>query len=392
MPSDFSVTRRVVAGSGLNFVLSSQIELMKQLLIFVLLGCSSWSFSQKKMRMEVREVPVYCQGMVPKTCLQYRLSGDQDWSVFQDKISNFVYQVGFVYTLEVIQSERPKPVPADLSAYRYTLSRIVSQKAVPVSSQMMRWDVVRLNGAEVTLDQLNVQFDSTGARMFGQSGCNRYSGMVSFNKKTTKAKTDHFIATRMACESERMTLEDQFLKVISKRAFKMKVEDGLWIWTVRGKEVLALKSVPVHFIHPIHPYGKDVMPTPEVQPTNLEERSAIDFFQGKELRVLQLRGVNLEQSELALTFDFKGGRISGNTGCNTLGGLLQYDGEKLIVSEVIATKMACLDAEQMDRERELLGILAAGELRYDAAEVVLNLYVNGELVLMLAPKKVRAAE
>lgn len=365
---------------------------MKRLLFSFLILFSLVSYAQTTMRIEVREMPTNCQAMVPKTCLQYRVPGEKTWSVFSDRISGFVYQAGFVYTLDIIQTERPKPVPADLSNYIYKLDKIVSMKVVPTSSDFVRWDVVRLNGKEVNVDQLYLQFDSTFIRISGKSGCNLFSGAIQFNKKNTKVKTNLFMSTKMACENDRMQVENEFMQAISNRKFKLKVEDGLWIWSSKGKEILALKSVPVHFIHPIHPYGTSVMPSPIEKPSNLEDRSAVDYFQGKELRVIQLKGISIENSNLFMTFDFQNGRFTGKTGCNSVGGSLQYDGERIIFSQVFSTKMACLDPAKMDREKEMISILNAGDVRYDGAEVTLNLYLQGELVMMLVPSKVKATE
>ncbi|MNH28731.1 META domain protein [compost metagenome] len=53
--------------------------------------------------------------------------------------------------------------------------------------------------------------------------------------------------------------------------------------------------------------------------------------------------------DIYLTFDEGKNKFGGSTGCNTIGGNLLVEGNKLILSSMIATKMACknMRAEQL---------------------------------------------
>ena len=73
-----------------------------------------------------------CQGLVEEQCLlvQEGSAIDSDnWSYFYSEIEGFDYETGFLYDLEVLISERPKPLAADASSLRYELIKIISKTA-----------------------------------------------------------------------------------------------------------------------------------------------------------------------------------------------------------------------------------------------------------------------
>ena len=60
----------------------------------------------------------------------------------------------------------------------------------------------------------------------------------------------------------------------------------------------------------------------------------------------------------SITATFEGGQISGSAGCNTYFGAYQVDGEKITISDLANTEMACLEPEGlMDQETLILGFL-----------------------------------
>ncbi len=55
-----------------------------------------------------------------------------------------------------------------------------------------------------------------------------------------------------------------------------------------------------------------------------------------------------------ITAKFENGEVSGNSGCNSYGGSFSASGEKLAISGVMMTEMACLDQPVMDQESAYL--------------------------------------
>ena len=56
---------------------------------------------------------------------------------------------------------------------------------------------------------------------------------------------------------------------------------------------------------------------------------------------------------------FRDGRVSGSGGCNSFAGSYEQDGERLRLSQLIVTQMACLDEGIMRKEQQFLDLLDA---------------------------------
>ncbi|HEY5903337.1 MAG TPA: META domain-containing protein [Anaerolineales bacterium] len=59
--------------------------------------------------------------------------------------------------------------------------------------------------------------------------------------------------------------------------------------------------------------------------------------------------------DVKVTAVFKDGQVSGTGGCNSYGGKYRVSGEKLEISEVVSTLMACSGEGIMDQESSFLG-------------------------------------
>lgn len=69
---------------------------------------------------------VECTGVAPQTCLQVKLSPDEEYGLFYDTINGFEFEPGFEYVLQV-QVEQIENPPADGSSLQYTLIQVVSK-------------------------------------------------------------------------------------------------------------------------------------------------------------------------------------------------------------------------------------------------------------------------
>lgn len=347
---------------------------MKRFFLLTLLALTNhWATSQTTLTMLVHEEPQSCQRMVPQTCLQVKIDGANEWELFYDKIYGFDYQAGYRYEIKVIRTERPEPVPADLSKYIYKLDKIISKNAVAVSSSVTTWKVVRLNGKTLASEGLNLGFNAEKTEISGKSGCNGFFGGVVFNKKNTKLTIQTVATTLMACSEEAMKLEHEFTTALSNKTFKLKSKGGLWIWSHKGKELLALEAQVI-----------------EKSENNAAkpERKPMDYFNGKELKVIQLKGENIQNAKAVLTFDQANNRFFGNNGCNQINGGFSITGNKIRFYKVMSTKMACLDEPSQNMEKGMMAVINTEDLTVDFAEQVMNLYdSSGKLILMLAVSK-----
>ncbi len=85
-------------------------------------------------------------------------------------------------------------------------------------------------------------------------------------------------------------------------------------------------------------------------------------------------------AEATLTFDDKGS-VTGNGGCNSLGGTYKLDGDQITFSEVVSTLMACDDA-RMAQESIVTQVLS-GSAKYEIKDNTLTL-TNNDMVLIFS--------
>jgi putative lipoprotein len=80
-----------------------------------------------------------------------------------------------------------------------------------------------------------------------------------------------------------------------------------------------------------------------------------------------------------LQFGPDSGRVVGSTGCNRLTGTYSRDGATLRFGPAATTRMACLDSQRNDQERDLLEALQATE-RHEIAGNTLALHSSARVV------------
>jgi heat shock protein HslJ len=327
--------------------------------------------AQTTIRMTVHETPQSCRRMMEMTCLQVQKNGAHEWELFYDRIKGFDYEPGYRYEIVVIQTERPEPVPQDLSKYLYTLDKVVSKTPMPAPAPISGWKVVMMNGKGVN-ELIWLTSDEQLTQVSGNSGCNRFSLPVSLSKNGKKLKTGSVTATEMACSEDAMAVENEFFKTIANKELRLIKRDGNWIWKKGSKEVLVLEATTI----PVNEERTEQVRTPW------------DYFNGKHLNVIQLNGKQVPGSKAHVVFDSQNGRFSGSNGCNQVSGAFESNDGKVLFGKVMSTKMACTDEAVQQTEREMMAIFSQEGLAVDFAEQVVNIYdASGKLVMMLAVGK-----
>lgn len=89
----------------------------------------------------------------------------------------------------------------------------------------------------------------------------------------------------------------------------------------------------------------------------------------------QLESLNgnppVEDTEVTLVFEEE--RAGGSSGCNSYGGPVEVDGEKIQFGEMVMTLMACTDAGVMEQETSYLAALGAVEtFKVEGEQLVLS--------------------
>lgn len=83
-------------------------------------------------------------------------------------------------------------------------------------------------------------------------------------------------------------------------------------------------------------------------------------------------------AEAMITFE-NTGSVTGNGGCNSLGGTYKVSGDQITFSDIVSTLMACDDA-RMAQEGAVAKVLT-GTARYEIKDKTLTL-ANGDTVLI----------
>jgi len=343
-------------------------------LLILLLLTQTTLFGQKTIRMTVKEECVPCRRMMPMTCFQVQMNGSKTWELFYERIAGFEYVPGNRYVIDVIETERPGPVPQDLSKYLYKLDKVISVTPMISGSEGMMYKVIRMNGKEVVNADVAFSFDSTFQQISGKSGCNQFHAPIKMNKKQTKVCVKAGASTKMACQDIQAAIEDEFLKSISDKKFKISHEGNLMIWKAKKKEVFVMEGSP-------KPLPQDPAATSGGKP----ERTPWNFFNQQELKLIQLDGVSVPDSKARLKMDVSTNSFTGSNGCNRISGGLVTTRNTVAFLDVISTKMMCTDELVATNERRFMEILGTKGLTVDFAERVLNIYdPSGKLVLMFA--------
>ncbi|HSI71386.1 MAG TPA: DUF4377 domain-containing protein [Gillisia sp.] len=103
-------------------------------MVFLLFSCSISGDTIQVADMMVNSYTVECVGEMEGNCLLVQEGdqiGSEDWSLFyyEDSISGFDYEPGYIYHIKV-QKKKVKNPPADGSSISYRLVRIVSKEKV----------------------------------------------------------------------------------------------------------------------------------------------------------------------------------------------------------------------------------------------------------------------
>ena len=88
-----------------------------------------------------------------------------------------------------------------------------------------------------------------------------------------------------------------------------------------------------------------------------------------------------------ITLSFSDGQVGGNSGCNSFGGSYQVNGDKIQLSQLASTMMACMQPEGiMDQEQVILQYLnQAQTYRFEDGKLVIA--VSGQETLTYEPVK-----
>lgn len=217
------------------------------LTLSLILGINMFSKADV-IRLVVKEELASCTGVAPMTCMQVKYKTSKDWELFYSQISGFKYEPGYRYTLLINRSKR-KNVPADASAYVYTLKKVIHKQRVAKQNTAWdfvlkhKWKLIQMNGATQEESPVFMVFDKTNKRVNGKSGCNSFFG--GYEKGDSAITFKHMAGTMMACSDKLNKLEHEFLTTIGDKTLKYDIADQTLNFYRNDKLVLMFGMAPL---------------------------------------------------------------------------------------------------------------------------------------------------
>ena len=228
-----------------------------------------------------------------------------------------------------------------------------------------RWNLIEINGGGVESSKAFVEFVSAEKRFAGNAGCNRMFGKFEMNGN--EIKLSGIGTTKIFCSAEDvMKLEGDFIKTLERTTrFEQK---GETLDFYAGNNLILKFS--------------------EVAKTVSDGENSNTVKLGDKRWILaSIAGKPLPKIETVpfLVFDKQKGSAGGNSSCNSFGGSYKTEGDKISITEIISTLIACGD-ERMNIEREFLGGLQKAT-RFEIKAGKLNLYEGDTLLLAFDAKE-----
>jgi heat shock protein HslJ len=226
------------------------------------------------------------------------------------------------------------------------------------------WLLDREDSSLTVDDDTPVTLAIDGDVVSGTAPCNTYHGSFDLGDDDS-VEIDDLAATRMACPEPRLAAEDEFLAALGAvDAVEVDVDEegrddrDRMVLTGPGGVRLAFRS-----------YDADELLVGTWQVVGVASGDAVESA--------------LAGTTPSITFT-EGGDVALETGCNTVGGSWELDGDELSVGQVRTTLMACDDPPGiMDQEDALVAALES-VARVEVAPGRLALVDAGGVIRLVA--------
>jgi heat shock protein HslJ len=139
------------------------------------------------------------------------------WQNFYATIEGFQFEEGLIKKIEVLETQREEPVPADASSIHYEMIKELEQTPDPRTALNGEWEVDSVVGQPLSQNTISPTLSIQLSEMTvnGNGGCNSYRGTIA----TLGLETISFaelLNTLRICKDQAM--EDAFLKALGQTA------------------------------------------------------------------------------------------------------------------------------------------------------------------------------
>lgn len=218
-----------------------------------------------------------------------------------------------------------------------------------------KWHVFEVDGKPFENSKVFIQFDESSNRIFGNTGCNRFSG--TYNLEDGKFSVKGVASTKMACFGDGVMENEALIFKALSDAEVLKNKGETITVSTEGKVRLKLRR------------GND-QTDPQAK------------LPAKKWNLIKIgdKEVKLSEDLPFLNFDTVKKSSGGNSGCNVFGSNFAMKGNSIKISDIISTMRACEFEDRMTIERGFFdGLQKADRFRLDDSRLIL---LNGESILL----------
>ncbi|WP_343559152.1 DUF4377 domain-containing protein [Sphingobacterium sp.] len=169
-------------------------------------------------------------------CLQIKSNKKNKWEYIAGPILGFDYQEQYRYRIKVKQTK-----VKDTDSLRYELMDIISKERVTelpsVASFLARfkWNLLQLNGKDVTSSKAYIGFDAKNGTIAGSTGCNNFWG--NFNIKGNLISFPHLASNMKSCNGPN-NIENDFFAIIEQKQIQFDIAEQTLNLYIDGKLVM----------------------------------------------------------------------------------------------------------------------------------------------------------
>lgn len=210
--------------------------------IFILEGCSS----EKNTIYWVNSFKTNCtNGAGEMKCLMVHKGDSMEipqWELFYSTIEGFTFEPGYFQKIEIKKELLGEEnLPADASSIRYSLKNVLEKQKDSRFELNAKWILYSIHGNLVSPGNPlpTIEFMLSEMRVFGNNGCNNYSGSIE-NITSDTITFGPIMSTKMMCMD--MVVPDSFDQVLFK-SLNYKVNNQFLKFTDgNGNETLSFKK------------------------------------------------------------------------------------------------------------------------------------------------------
>lgn len=236
---------------------------------------------------------------------------------------------------------------------------------IPITSSVLsqQWTLQSVNGQPVKDMKVKMSFDAKKNQV-SINACNNFTGSYIINERATILQFVRMAGTMKWCADDNIQDLEKLLTTLFAKNYAH--------YDVYGNAMTL----------------SDMSGNVYIWINDAQDRLQ-KYMENYSWKLVQMNGLTGVYDQ-TIEFDFKENRVYGHAGCNNYFATLDIYSDRFNPGPLGVTRKACVDAVQNRDETKFLELMNQEDLYFDVADQVLNVYKDGEIILMFnrhgAPK------